>query len=460
MPPRPAAKQQPPAPQPPQAKQESSVPNQRGTAGGMGTQPPARPAAGGSTGTPLEHWARMPGMAGPAAVPGGPGGAVRSGTSMAGPLTTPSTPLGASAAAGSSFLASTPATSAAPARRTSQGSQEGSVGQHWRVLQSKDFCDVIVRETQEVTSRELRRIQPSEVCVQRGTTVELANRLVRMPIHPDGWVTVHARHIGGPTFMEEVNVPRGAGVPPSGAVGARSPTRLGMGPAGRSVGAQSPARPGRTQPTAVGAALADSVQRRATGAKSPPRTAAAGMGQENWSRPDDGWVKPSAPSGQSPPQPMLQPTEAPAPAWTTGPTTGPSYGRDALLGLHERMRTLDLLDEKASRAAIGLRMLHLPVADLGGGGGRASRRDRDRDRDRDKRERQQQAEEDDDRPHRQAMGMCARRAQAPTPAIAPGEPAGSSPGKHQPGAESPPNPAAAAAAAAEAAKKQNNCPTQ
>jgi len=325
------------------------------------------------------------------------------------------------------------------------------VGQQWRVLTSKDFCDVIVRETQEVTSRELRRIQPSEVCVQRGTTVELANRLVRMPIHPDGWVTVHARHIGGPTFMEEVNLPRGAGVM-SGAVGTPSPTRLGTGPQGRSVGAQSPSRPGRTQQTAVGAPPTD--VRRATGAKSPPRTAAAGMGQENWNQPEDGWVKPNAPGAQSPPQPMLRPTEGASPApWNSGVR----YGRNNLLAIHQRMRSLNLLDEKASKATIGLRMLHLPVSDLGGGGGRQSRRDRDRDRDRDKRERQKEADEDDDRPQR--MGMCARRAQLPTPAIGSEEPSGSSPAKQRPVAEAPANPTPEAAA--EAAKKQNNnCPTQ
>merc|ERR1712012_65342 len=83
---------------------------------------------------------------------------------------------------------------------------EGRPGQRWRVLQSPEFLDVIVRSTEDVSSRELRRHQPNEILVQRDVTVELPTGLVRMPIMPDGWVTVHARHIGGPTFMEEVSI--------------------------------------------------------------------------------------------------------------------------------------------------------------------------------------------------------------------------------------------------------------
>ncbi|CAE7661352.1 unnamed protein product [Symbiodinium sp. CCMP2592] len=46
-------------------------------------------------------------------------------------------------------------------------------------------------------------------------TIMLPNGLVRMPVEPDGWVTVHARHINGPTFLSEAQnegpVPRGPG---------------------------------------------------------------------------------------------------------------------------------------------------------------------------------------------------------------------------------------------------------
>lgn len=81
---------------------------------------------------------------------------------------------------------------------------EGCPGRVWIVLHSPHFKDVIVRASQEVTSKELRRIMPGETCFQRDYTVTLPTGLVRMPVEPDGWVTVHARHINGPTFLSEV----------------------------------------------------------------------------------------------------------------------------------------------------------------------------------------------------------------------------------------------------------------
>ncbi|CAE7923082.1 sec14 [Symbiodinium sp. KB8] len=83
------------------------------------------------------------------------------------------------------------------------GAPEGRPGQVWVVLKSNHFHDVIVRASQEVTSRELRRLNPGEVLTQRDMTIMLPNGLVRMPVEPDGWVTVHARHINGPTFLSE-----------------------------------------------------------------------------------------------------------------------------------------------------------------------------------------------------------------------------------------------------------------
>ncbi|CAE7771232.1 unnamed protein product [Symbiodinium microadriaticum] len=95
------------------------------------------------------------------------------------------------------------------------GAPEGRPGQVWVVLKSNHFHDVIVRASQEVTSRELRRLNPGEVLTQRDMTIMLPNGLVRMPVEPDGWVTVHARHINGPTFLSEAPnegpVPRGPG---------------------------------------------------------------------------------------------------------------------------------------------------------------------------------------------------------------------------------------------------------
>lgn len=79
----------------------------------------------------------------------------------------------------------------------------------WHALKSKKFSDIIVRETMEVASHTLRRIQPGDICIQRGQTMQMENGLVRMQIEPDGgWVTVHARNIQGPTFLEEADQQR------------------------------------------------------------------------------------------------------------------------------------------------------------------------------------------------------------------------------------------------------------
>mmetsp|Transcript_35267 Transcript_35267/g.56738 ORF Transcript_35267/g.56738 Transcript_35267/m.56738 type:complete len:309 (-) Transcript_35267:149-1075(-) len=106
---------------------------------------------------------------------------------------------------------------------------EGRPGQVWVVAHSPHFTDVIVRASQEVTSKEVRRVLPGEVCSQRDMTITLPSGLVRMPIQPDGWVTVHARHINGPTFLTEAPEP----APPQhgrpGAVLSRT-LRAGEGP--------------------------------------------------------------------------------------------------------------------------------------------------------------------------------------------------------------------------------------
>lgn len=88
---------------------------------------------------------------------------------------------------------------------------EGRPGARWRTLRSEKFNDIIVRETMEVASKTLRHINPGEVCVQRGQTMQMESGLVRMQIEPDGgWVTVHARNIQGPTFLEEIDGPSAA----------------------------------------------------------------------------------------------------------------------------------------------------------------------------------------------------------------------------------------------------------
>ena len=47
--------------------------------------------------------------------------------------------------------------------------------------------------------------------MQTGSAVKLPPGIMRIPIHPKGWVSVHAKLVGGPTFMEEVNLPRAVG---------------------------------------------------------------------------------------------------------------------------------------------------------------------------------------------------------------------------------------------------------
>ena len=81
------------------------------------------------------------------------------------------------------------------------------MGQMWKVLQNQDFEHVIVCETQDVDSTVLRRILPGEVCQQRGPTTALASGVMRMPVEPEGWVTVHARLVQGPTLLEELDNP-------------------------------------------------------------------------------------------------------------------------------------------------------------------------------------------------------------------------------------------------------------
>lgn len=75
----------------------------------------------------------------------------------------------------------------------------------WRVrTDALEFKDAIVRAKVEMSSAETRRLLPGDTCVQRGAMVRVDPGVVRMPIEPDGWVTVHARIIGGPTFLELV----------------------------------------------------------------------------------------------------------------------------------------------------------------------------------------------------------------------------------------------------------------
>ena len=80
-----------------------------------------------------------------------------------------------------------------PAVEREAASPVGKYGQQWRTLRV-----VIVRKTQLVTSRVLRKVMPGVICVQRGPAYEWPQPgIVRIPIHPTGWVTVHAKLVGG-----------------------------------------------------------------------------------------------------------------------------------------------------------------------------------------------------------------------------------------------------------------------
>lgn len=86
----------------------------------------------------------------------------------------------------------------------------------WRVRKSQgEFNDAIVRADADMSSKEVKRMLPGDWCMQTGPTVRVDPGVVRMPIGPApgeeegdeqevGWVTVHARIIGGPTFLELV----------------------------------------------------------------------------------------------------------------------------------------------------------------------------------------------------------------------------------------------------------------
>lgn len=77
----------------------------------------------------------------------------------------------------------------------------GGAGFLWRVRHDRAFSHVKVRRTADVHSEELWRHLPGEVCVQRGAAMMLPG-LVRLPVEPDGWVTLQAEGVGGPTFLE------------------------------------------------------------------------------------------------------------------------------------------------------------------------------------------------------------------------------------------------------------------
>ena len=88
---------------------------------------------------------------------------------------------------------------AAAATDAAANTEEGHIGQQWAVRK----IGVIVRQTEDLDGDEIRFIGPEDpvVITQRGPTVTLPCGIVRMPIEPEGWVTLHAHAIGGPTLL-------------------------------------------------------------------------------------------------------------------------------------------------------------------------------------------------------------------------------------------------------------------
>lgn len=93
---------------------------------------------------------------------------------------------------------------AAAATDAAAETEEGHIGQHWAVRDT----GIIVRQTAALDSDEIRFIGPKHFTfiTQRGPTVTLPSGIVRMPIEPEGWVTLHAHAIGGPTLLRTTTV--------------------------------------------------------------------------------------------------------------------------------------------------------------------------------------------------------------------------------------------------------------
>eukprot|EP00397_Hematodinium_sp_SG-2012_P005055 GEMP01005072.1.p1 GENE.GEMP01005072.1~~GEMP01005072.1.p1 ORF type:complete len:564 (+),score=175.35 GEMP01005072.1:192-1883(+) len=91
---------------------------------------------------------------------------------------------------------------------TTERAWMGDNGAVWKVLTSKEFESVVVRKNIDMRSDIVREAKQGEELTQKGWA-ELfvdgqAKGLVRMPVLPDGWVTVDAQKVGGPTYLEMV----------------------------------------------------------------------------------------------------------------------------------------------------------------------------------------------------------------------------------------------------------------
>eukprot|EP00932_Pfiesteria_piscicida_P019999 SRR837773.682.p2 GENE.SRR837773.682~~SRR837773.682.p2 ORF type:complete len:378 (+),score=127.35 SRR837773.682:111-1136(+) len=83
-------------------------------------------------------------------------------------------------------------------------------GQWWRNC-TEDRLEVIVRRDFSLTSPEVCRIQPGQYVKQHGPgevfVTGQAQGLQRMPVKPNGWVTMDASSVSGPKYLEQVSSP-------------------------------------------------------------------------------------------------------------------------------------------------------------------------------------------------------------------------------------------------------------
>lgn len=88
---------------------------------------------------------------------------------------------------------------------TARSTQCGDIGAVWQV-KNGDFDSVWVRSDIDMRSTILREIKQGTEVTQKGWAEVFvdgdAKGLVRMPIKPDGWVTVDATELGGPIYLE------------------------------------------------------------------------------------------------------------------------------------------------------------------------------------------------------------------------------------------------------------------
>ena len=87
----------------------------------------------------------------------------------------------------------------------------GQEGQRWRIRHSCEFTEVIVRRTPDLDSAMIGSIMPGGHCIQRGALMALDGKwtgVVRMPIHPEGWITYSSEAAaGGTMFVDLVDDP-------------------------------------------------------------------------------------------------------------------------------------------------------------------------------------------------------------------------------------------------------------